>query len=213
MGSRQAGLYRRCWLYTSLVAGTLYHGFRDTHGVDALAVGLPQPVGIWALVIPPHFFDRPTLAVDGFIDIVGHNWPETPKLRTPMHKTVIQRGLPPRWLQISQVAWAGEKCKVFSGDKEALSGNTGVSTFLYHLRSSRAAQGNRLPGGSLITVAAILVRIHAERNGGDWVLVYFNIFILHVHFFQAARGTPVCRRISTHSYGDFGSHTPKWSSR
>ena len=130
MGSRQAVLYRRCWLYTSLVAGTLYLGFHNTHGVDALAVGLPQPVGIWALVIPPHFIDRPTLAVDGFIDIVGHNWPETPKLRTPLRKTVVQRGLPPRWPQLSQVAWAGEKCKGFSGDKEALSGNTDIRAMI-----------------------------------------------------------------------------------
>ena len=35
--------------------------------------------------------------------------------------------------------------------------------------------GNRLADGSLITVAAILVCIQAEREGGDFVLVCFNI--------------------------------------
>ena len=37
--------------------------------------------------------------------------------------------------------------------------------------------GNRLAGGSLFTVAAILVCIHAERKGGDLVLVCVSIFI------------------------------------
>ena len=37
--------------------------------------------------------------------------------------------------------------------------------------------GNRLAGGSLLTVTAILVRIQAEREGGNYVLVCFNIFI------------------------------------
>ena len=39
--------------------------------------------------------------------------------------------------------------------------------------------GNRLAGGSLLTVAAILVRIQVEREGGDYVLVCFNIFTLY----------------------------------
>ena len=34
--------------------------------------------------------------------------------------------------------------------------------------------GNQLAGGSLRTVAAILVCIQAEREGGDFVLVCFN---------------------------------------
>ena len=37
--------------------------------------------------------------------------------------------------------------------------------------------GNRLAGGSLLTVTAILVRIQAEREGGDLVLACFNICI------------------------------------
>ena len=37
--------------------------------------------------------------------------------------------------------------------------------------------GNRLADGSLLTVTAILVRIQAEREGGDYGLVCFNIFI------------------------------------
>ena len=36
---------------------------------------------------------------------------------------------------------------------------------------------NRLAGGSLCTVAAILVRIQAERKDGDLVLVCVNNFI------------------------------------
>ena len=130
-------------MYESLVAGTLYLGFRDTHGLDALAVGFSQPVGIEALVIPPHFFDRRTLAVDSFIDIVGQNWPGIAKLRTPLQQTVIQRELPPRWPQLSLVGWAEEKCRsknvrVFPGDKEALSGNTGQTGFSTTKRSSES---------------------------------------------------------------------------
>ena len=35
--------------------------------------------------------------------------------------------------------------------------------------------GNRLAGGSLLAVAAILVSIEAEPKGGDLVLAYLNI--------------------------------------
>ena len=64
--------------------------------------------------------------------------------------------------------------------------------------------GKRLADGSLLTVTAILVRIQAKREGGGYVLVCFNRFI-QCTFLPAARGTPVCQRISTHGYGDFGS--------
>ena len=65
--------------------------------------------------------------------------------------------------------------------------------------------GNRLPGGSLRTVAAIFVRIQ-ERKGGD--LVMTSLFYFYAEQFTwAARGTPACRRISTHGYGDFNSYT------
>ena len=37
--------------------------------------------------------------------------------------------------------------------------------------------GNRLAGGSLRMVAATFVCIQAEREGGDLVLVCFNIFV------------------------------------
>ena len=33
-------------------------------------------------------------------------------------------------------------------------------------------------GGSLVTFVSILVRLQAKREGGDFVLVYFNNFIL-----------------------------------
>ena len=37
--------------------------------------------------------------------------------------------------------------------------------------------GNRLADGSLLTVTAILVRIQAKREGGDFILLCFDIFI------------------------------------
>ena len=67
--------------------------------------------------------------------------------------------------------------------------------------------GNRLAGGSLRTVAAILVRLQVERKGGDKVVTVFFFFFYAEHFSWAARGTPACRRISTHDYGDFSSYT------
>ena len=36
-------------------------------------------------------------------------------------------------------------------------------------------EGNLFVGDSLLTVAAVLVCIQAEREGGDFVLVCFNI--------------------------------------
>ena len=38
----------------------------------------------------------------------------------------------------------------------------------------RLRGGNRFAGGSLETFAAILVRLQAEREGGDFVLAYFQ---------------------------------------
>ena len=70
--------------------------------------------------------------------------------------------------------------------------------------SLRLRGGNRLAGGSLLTVTAILVRIQAEREGGDYVLVCFIISI-QCTFLPGCAGTPACQRISTHGYGDFGS--------
>ena len=43
--------------------------------------------------------------------------------------------------------------------------------------SPGAHGGHRLPGSSLLTVAAVLVRIQAERKCGDLVLVCVNNFI------------------------------------
>ena len=82
-------------------------------------VVLSQPVGIPPLLIPSHFTERPTLAVDNFIDIVGQNWPRNARLRTPLQRAVKQRGPLPRWPQLSQIAWTGGKHHHFPGDKEA----------------------------------------------------------------------------------------------
>ena len=41
---------------------------------------------IRAPLIPPHFSDRRTLAVDTFIDIVGHNWSGNTRLCTPLQQ-------------------------------------------------------------------------------------------------------------------------------
>ena len=84
--------------------------------------GVPL-VGIPALLISPHFFERPTLALDSFIDIVGQNWPRNAELCTPLQQTVIQRGPPPRWPQVSEIAIQRKKLHI-SPDKEAFSGNT-----------------------------------------------------------------------------------------
>ena len=51
--------------------------------------------------------------MDSFIDIVGHNWPRNAGLRTPLQPTVVQRGLPPRWPQLSQIAWFSEKSYIY----------------------------------------------------------------------------------------------------
>ena len=72
-------------------------------------------------LIPPHLKNRRTFG-RGFIDLVGQNWPRNAGLRTPLHQTVIQWGLPPRWPQLSQIAWFSEKKYIFH-DKEAFSDN------------------------------------------------------------------------------------------
>ena len=44
---------------------------------------------------------------------------------------------------------------------------------------SRRLRGwNNFTGGSLVTFASILVRVEAKREGGDFVLASFNIFML-----------------------------------
>ena len=49
--------------------------------------------------------------------------------------------------------------------------------------------GNQLAGGSLFAVAAILIRIQAEREGEDFVLVCVNNFIPCTFLPGCARGT------------------------
>ena len=68
------------------VFGGLYSRYGLARHSQGICPGVSQPVGIRALLIPPHFFDRPTLAVDSFIGIVGQNWPRNAGLRTPLQK-------------------------------------------------------------------------------------------------------------------------------
>ena len=53
----------------------------------------------------------------------------------------------------------------------------------------RPRGGNRFAGGSLETFAANLVRLRAEREGGDFVLGSFNNFIPHIFLPGCAGGT------------------------
>ena len=81
-------------------------------------------MGIRALLIPSHFFERPTLAVDTFIDIVGQNWPRNAKLCTPLQQTVNTAG--PTYEVATAVpdSVVQRKKPHLSHDKEAFSGNT-----------------------------------------------------------------------------------------
>ena len=100
---------------TTKCVKTALNLFESRH-VSAVEVGLPAlflPLHKPALLIPPHFSERPTLAVDTFIDIVGQNWPGIAELRTPLQQTVIERGLSPRWPQLSQIARFSEKSYIF----------------------------------------------------------------------------------------------------
>ena len=55
--------------------------------------------------------------------------------------------------------------------------------------SPRQRGGNRFAGGSLVTFAAILVCLQAEREGGDFNLVSFNNFIPYIFLPGCAGGT------------------------
>ena len=55
---------------------------------------------------------------------------------------------------------------------------------------SRHLRGlNRFGGGSLVTFAAILVRLQAKQEGGDFVLAFFNNFMLCMILAGCAGGT------------------------
>ena len=55
---------------------------------------------------------------------------------------------------------------------------------------SRRLRGwNRFAGGSLVTVASILVRLQAKREVGDFVLASFNKIILLMILAGCASGT------------------------
>ena len=54
---------------------------------------------------------------------------------------------------------------------------------------SRLRGGNRFAGGSLETFAAILVRLQAEREGGEFVLASFNKFTPRIFLPGCAGGT------------------------
>ena len=55
--------------------------------------------------------------------------------------------------------------------------------------SPRLRGGNRSAGGSLVTFAAILVHLQAEREGGDFVAASFNNFIPCIFLPGCAGGT------------------------
>ena len=74
---------------------------------------MSQPRFYGTPLIPPHFKNSGTLAVDTFIDIVGQNWFGIARLGTPLQQTAVQRGPLLRWPQLSRVAWARENVSVF----------------------------------------------------------------------------------------------------
>ena len=47
---------------------------------------------------------------------------------------------------------------------------------------------NRFAGGSLLTSAAILVRLQAKREGGDYILASFSKFMLCIFLASSAEG-------------------------
>ena len=54
---------------------------------------------------------------------------------------------------------------------------------IYAVYDSRRLRGwNRFTGGSLPTFASILVRLQVKREGGDYVLAFFNKFVLCMIF-------------------------------
>ena len=55
--------------------------------------------------------------------------------------------------------------------------------------SRRLRRYNRFAGGSVVTFAAILVRLQAKQEGGDFVLASFNKFILRMTVAGCAGGT------------------------
>ena len=64
--------------------------------------------------------------------------------------------------------------------------------------------GNRFAGGSLETFAAIWFA--SKRNGRVGILFWrLSTTLYHVYFSPAARGEPVCRRVSRDVCGDYGS--------
>ena len=78
---------------------------------------------------------------------------------------------------------------------------------------SRRLRGwNWFAGSSLVTFAAVLVRLQAKREGGDFVLASFNKFILCM-ILAGCAVKPFCRRLSSHVCVDFGSppsETGEW---
>ena len=55
--------------------------------------------------------------------------------------------------------------------------------------SPRLRGWNRFAGGSLVTVASILVRLQAKREVGDYVLASFNKLMLYMISAGCAGGT------------------------
>ena len=64
-----------------------------------------------------------------------------------------------------------------------------LSIFLCDIYFSPAARGDRFAGGSLVTFAAILVRLQAKREGVDYFLASFDILMPHIFLPGCAGGT------------------------
>ena len=70
---------------------------------------------------------------------------------------------------------------------------------------SRRLRGwNRFTGGSIVAFASILIRLQSKRECGDYVLAFFNKFMLCM-ILVAARVEPFYRRLSSYVCVDFGS--------
>ena len=66
----------------------------------------------------------------------------------------------------------------------------GVFQQIYAVYISRQLRGGkRFDGGSLLTIASILFRLQAKREGGDFVLASFNKFVLCMILAGCVAGT------------------------
>ena len=149
-------------------------------------------MGIRALLIPPYFFERPTLAVDTFIDIVGQNWPRNAGLCTPLQQTVIQRGPPPRWPQLSKIAWFSEKSYTYHLIKRRFPATLFVTSYTIFMvlgTPTRRSISYRFRGSpSLITLHSLPISNYASAS---YVLEKYRKLSLSEHSLLFDRSIPL----------------------